>query len=60
MPLRPGLPERRTHKAMPPHVEVHRVPDNYSTHKTKLIRKWLLKHPRYRFPFTPTSVSRIK
>ena len=46
-------------KAMPPDVEVHLVLDNYSTHKTELIHKWLLKHPRYHFHFTPTSSSWI-
>ena len=46
-------------KAMPPDVEVHLVLDNYSTHKTELIRKWLLKHPRYHLHFTPTSASWI-
>ena len=46
-------------KAMPPDVEVHLVLDNYSTHKTELIHKWLLKHPRYHFHFTPTSASWI-
>ena len=44
-------------KAMPPPVEVHRVLDDYGTHKTELIRKWLLKHRRYHFHFTPTSAS---
>ena len=46
-------------KAMPPDVEAHLVLDNYSTHKTELIHKWLLKHPRYHFHFTPTSSSWI-
>ena len=46
-------------KAMPPDVEVHLVLDNYSTRKTELIHKWLLKHPRYHFHFTPTSASWI-
>ena len=33
--------------------------DNYGTHKTELIRKWLLKHPRHHLHFTPTSASWI-
>jgi hypothetical protein len=28
--------------------------DNYSTHKTPLIRNWFLKRPRYHVHFTPT------
>lgn len=28
--------------------------DNYGTHKTALIRKWLLKRPRFHVHFTPT------
>lgn len=44
-------------KAMPPEVEVHLVLDNYSKHNTDLIYKWLLKHPRYHFHFTPASAS---
>ena len=46
-------------KALPPHVEVHLILDNYGTHKTELIRKWLLKHPRHHLHFTPTSASWI-
>ena len=46
-------------KALPPHVEVHLVLDNYGTHKTELIRKWLLKHPRHHLHFTLTSASWI-
>ena len=40
-------------------MEVHLVLDNYGTHKTELIRKWLLKHPRHHLHFTPTSASWI-
>ena len=31
--------------------------DNSSTHKTPAINKWLLRHPRFTFHFTPTSSS---
>ena len=31
--------------------------DNYATHKTKEIRAWFLRHPRYRLHFTPTHSS---
>jgi len=33
------------------------VLDNYATHKTPAIKDWLLKHPRFRLHFTPTSAS---
>jgi transposase len=31
--------------------------DNSSTHKTPDIHRWLLRHPRFTFHFTPTSSS---
>lgn len=33
------------------------APGNYGTHKTALIRRWLLKRPRYHLHFTPTHAS---
>ena len=33
------------------------VLDNSSTHKTEAIHKWLLRHRRFTFQFTPTSSS---
>ncbi len=33
--------------------------DNYGTHKTKLIRDWFLKRPRWHVHYTPTSASWI-
>jgi len=44
-------------KTVPSALDVHVVLDNYSTHKTKEIQRWLLKHPRFHFHFTPTSAS---
>lgn len=43
--------------AVPPDLDVHLILDNYGTHKTKLIRDWLAKRPRYHVHFTPTSAS---
>jgi transposase len=43
--------------AVPGHLDVHVVLDNSSTHKTPAINKWLLRHPRFTFHFTPTSSS---
>ena len=33
------------------------VLDNYATHKTPQIKKWLVKHPRFHLHFVPTSAS---
>jgi transposase len=33
------------------------VVDNYATHKHPNVRKWLARHPRWKFHFTPTSGS---
>jgi transposase len=38
-------------------LDVHLVVDNYGTHKTALVRRWLLKRPRFHVHFTPTSAS---
>jgi transposase len=44
---------------VPPDLDVHLILDNSATHKTKLIRDWLAKRPRYHVHFTPTSASWI-
>jgi transposase len=44
-------------KAVPKDLDLHLVLDNYATHKTPEIKAWLLKHPRFRLHFTPTSSS---
>ena len=36
---------------------MHLVLDNYGTHKTALIRRWLAKRPRFHLHFTPTGAS---
>lgn len=43
--------------AVPGGLDVHVVLDNSSTHKTPAINKWLVRHPRFHFHFTPTSSS---
>ena len=40
-----------------PGLEIHLVMDNYSTHKTPKVRRWLARHPRYHLHFIPTSSS---
>jgi transposase len=42
---------------VPSELDVHLVWDNYATHKTKLIRDWLAKRPRWHVHLTPTSSS---
>jgi transposase len=42
---------------VPADLEIHIVMDNYGTHKTKLIRDWFLKRPRWHVHYTPTSAS---
>jgi transposase len=39
---------------VPAHLDIHVVLDNYSTHKTPTIQRWLLRHPRFHLHFTPT------
>lgn len=31
--------------------------DNYGTHKTPRIQRWLIRHPRFHLHFTPTGAS---
>jgi transposase len=42
---------------VPAQLEVHLILDNYATHKTPDIVRWLLRHPRFHLHFTPTSGS---
>ena len=43
----------------PDDIDIHIVMDNYATHKTKEVRAWLARRPRYHVHFTPTSASWI-
>ena len=36
---------------------VHVILDNYAAHKHPKVRRWLARHPRWTFHFTPTSAS---
>jgi len=38
-------------------LAVHLVVDNYSTHKSPAVKRWLKRHPRFHFHFTPTGSS---
>jgi transposase len=44
---------------VPQELEAHLVLDNYGTHKTPLIQRWLLRHPRFHLHFTPKGASWI-
>lgn len=45
--------------AVPIGLDVPLILDNYGTHKTVLIRRWLAKRPHYHVHFTPTGASWI-
>ena len=42
---------------VPAGLNVHLIIDNYGTHKTPAIHRWLLRHPRFHLHFTPTGGS---
>lgn len=46
-------------KEVPPDQEIHLIMDNYSTHKSAAVQRWLKpkKRRRFHFHFTPTSSS---
>ena len=43
--------------AVPKHLDVHLVCDNYSTHKTAAVNRWLKRKKRFTMHFIPTSSS---
>ena len=42
-------------RAIPQDKAVHAILDNHAAHKTPPVRRWLARHPRWTFHFTPTS-----
>ncbi len=46
-------------KEVPADLDIHMILDNYSTHKTPAIKRWLAAHPRFHLHFTPTGSSWI-
>lgn len=38
-------------------LDLHLIVDNSSTHKSPPVKRWLKRHPRFHFHFTPTSSS---
>ena len=43
----------RVDATVPPDLDVHLILDNYATHKTPAIQRWLARRPRYHLHFTP-------
>jgi len=43
--------------SVPADLDVHLILDNYATHKTPMLRRWYVRHPRFHLHFTPTSAS---
>jgi transposase len=41
----------------PAGLDLHLILDNYATHKTPAVNRWLKRHPRFHLHFTPTSSS---
>src|SRR6516225_1076182 len=41
----------------PADFDLHLIVDNYATHKTPAVKRWLKSHPRFHLHFTPTSAS---
>ncbi len=44
----------KVNRNVPTDLDVHVVLDNLSAHKTPLVKRWLLRHKRFHFHFTPT------
>jgi transposase/transposase-like protein len=45
---------REIDESVEPGLQVHVVLDNLSAHKAPAVHRWLLRHPRFHFHFTPT------
>ena len=43
-------------KQVPGELDVHLICDNYATHKTDTIQRWLAAHPRFHLHFVPTQL----
>jgi hypothetical protein len=48
---------RQMEKSVAPDLTIHVILDNYATHKHDKVKRWLARHPRVHFHFTPTSAS---
>src|ERR1700719_2161804 len=51
-------PSSKKLTARPPaHLDLHLILDNYATHKTPAVKRWLTRRKRFILHFTPTSCS---
>ena len=48
---------RQIDQQTPAGLDLHLIADNYATHKTPAVKRWLEKHPRFHLHFTPSSAS---
>jgi transposase len=46
-------------KEVPVDLDIHMILDNYATHRTPQVKRWLTAHPRFHLHFTPTGDSWI-
>ena len=50
---------RKIAAEVPEELDVHLILDNYKTHKTERVKRWLLRRPRFHVHYTPTYSSWI-
>ncbi len=48
---------KKIDRETPKRLDLHLIADNYATHKTPEVKRWLEKHKRFTMHFTPTSCS---
>ena len=48
---------KRSTARLPADLDLHLIVDNYATHKTPAMQRWLARHKRFTLHFTPTSSS---
>jgi transposase len=48
---------KKIDRVTPAELALHLIVDNYATHKTPVVQRWLAKHKRFTLHFTPTSSS---
>ena len=48
---------KQMERSVPPDLDMHVILDNYATHKHPTVKRWLARHKRVHFHFTPTSAS---
>ena len=50
---------KKIDRVTPAELDLHLIVDNYATHKTPAVQRWLARHKRFTLHFTPTSSSWI-